>query len=229
MSAKKFLPAVLAFVLMMLPTIAFAQASKEGVDLRISVNYGHVFYEQHVPEAAIDVDDLSEDFGGIAGSVSIGYRWQYIGLYLEQDLAGLDHDDFCWCTGYQIDKGWHFLGGSYLVVRASPSVTERFELDMGVGAGVMYTTGHDDSNFGTAGAMVPIILDDEGKASVALSFKASIGFTVYFTDIFGMGAHFDYTLGLDKMKYVDDVDGTVVRMNNYIHFLNPGIHFLMRF
>ena len=78
----------------------------------------------------------------------------------------------------------------------------------------------------------PIIVNDDGKASAALSFKASASLTGYFTDIFGMGIGVDYTVGLNKMKYEEEIDnGKIrkIRMNNVVHFLKPGLHFRLRF
>ena len=229
MIAKNLLPAILALVLLMIPCIASAQASKEGVDLRIALNYAHIFYEQSVQDSGQleSAEELNNDLLGFGGSVSIGYKWGYAGLYIDQDLDGVKPIDKCWCIGYQFEDKWYFLGGTYLVARVSPPITEHFELDLGFGAGVMYSNG-DDLN---PGASYPIIVNDDGKASVALSFKASASFTAYFTDIFGMGLFFDYTVGLNKMKYVAEACEFVrtIKMNNVVHFLKPGLHFRMRF
>ena len=230
MKTQTILPAMLALGLLMVPAMASAQASAEGFDLRIALNYAHIFYEQSVQDSGFfyDVDDLENDLYGFGGSVSIGYKWRYAGLYIDQDLYGVEPLDYCMCIGYQFNDEWYFIGGTYLVARVSPPITERFELDLGFGAGVMYSNGDDLY----PGLYNPIIVNDDGKASVALSFKASTSFTVYFTDIFGMGISFDYTVGLNKMKYeTEESDGVIrtIKMNNVVHFLKPGLHFRLRF
>lgn len=229
MKAKILLLAMLALGFLMIPVTASAQASKEGMDLRIALNYAHVFYEQSIQDSGQfeDAEELDNDLFGFGGSVSIGYRWHYAGLYIDQDLDGVKLIEPCWCIGYQFGSDWYFLGGTYLVARVSPPITDHFELDLGFGAGVMYSNGHELN----PGFYHPIIVNDDGKASVALSFKASASFTVYFTDIFGMGLFFDYTIGLTKMKYEEETDGVIrtIKMNNYVHFLKPGLHFRLRF
>ena len=130
--------------------------------------------------------------------------------------------------GYQFHDEWYFLGGTYLVARVSPPITDRIELDFGFGAGVMYSNGDNLE----LDVYHPIIVNDDGEASVALSFKASTSLTVYFTDIFGMGISFDYTVGLNKMKYeTEDPEGTLrqIKLNNVVHFLKPGVHFRLKF
>ena len=228
MKTKIMFLALLALGLLMIPSTAFAQASKEGLDIRIALNYADVFYEQSVQDSGQDVEELDNDLSGFGGSVSIGYRWRYIGLYIDQDMDGVKPSDFCWCIGYELENKWHFLGGTYLVARVSPPITDYLELDLGFGAGVMYSNGNDlnpESN------IFPIIVNDDGKASVALSFKASASFTVYFTDIVGMGIFFDYTIGLNNMKYEEETDGIIrtIKMNNLVHFLKPGVHLRLRF
>ncbi len=229
MGTGKWFSAILALVFLLIPAMASAQASSEGVDLRISVNYARFYYEQSVYDPMSTGDDLDKDMRGFGGSVSIGYKWRYAGLYIDQDLYAIKPADYCWCIGYQFDdEKWYFLGGTYLVARVSPPITDRFELDLGFGAGVMYSNGDDL----VPDMRTPIIVNDDGKASAALSFKASASLTGYFTDIFGMGIGVDYTVGLNKMKYEEEIDnGKIrkIRMNNVVHFLKPGLHFRLRF
>ncbi len=246
MKAKHLLPAVLAASFLMVPAMASAQASKSGVDLRIALNYSHVFFEQNTTQtltagnsvnAKIGVFDHSEELMGFGGSVSIGYKWQYVGLYLDQDLGGLYPRDEK-LQGYK-DTNWHFLGGTYLVVRVSPPVSEIFEMDLGLGAGMMYSNGDAlserhptaENPNPAADSIIPIIINDEGKAFISFSMKASFGFTVYFTDIFGMGLDFDYTIGFNKVKYEPEITPFKykVDVDNYVHYLKPGLHFRMRF
>ena len=186
----------------MVPAIASAQASKEGVDLRILVNYAHVFFEQNIHDSGQikNAEELDSDLSGFGGTISIGYKWRYAGLYIDQDLDSVKGMAECWCIGSDLRDDWEFLGGTYLVARVSPPISERFELDLGFGAGVMYSNG-DDLDPGNS---TPIIVNDDGKASVALSFKASASLTGYFTDSFGMGLSLDYTVGLNKMKYEEE-------------------------
>ncbi len=246
MRAKKLLPAILAAGLLMVPAIASAQASKEGVDLRIALNYSHVFFEQNMTQTrtagmsvnpAVSVFDHSEQLMGFGGTVSIGYKWHYVGLYLDQDLGGVYPRDEE-LQGYK-DTNWHFLGGTYLVVRVSPPVSDIFEMDLGFGAGMMYSDGDAlskrqptvENPNPSSDSIVPIIINGDGKAFISFSMKASFGFTVYFTDIFGMGLDFDYTIAFNRaksepeftpFKYKVDID-------NYVHYLKPGLHFRLRF
>ena len=227
MRTGKWFSAILALVFLLIPAMAFAQASSEGVDLRISLNYAQVFYEQSVYDRMSWGEDLDKDLSGLGGSVTLGYKWGYAGLYIDQDLYGVNHFDYCWCVGYEFGDEWYFLGGTYLVARVSPPITDRFELDLGFGAGVMYSNGDDL----VPDMRNPIIVNDDGKASAALSFKASASLTGYFTDSFGMGIGLDYTVGLNKMKYEKEYDnGNIrkIRMNNVVHFLKPGLHFRLR-
>jgi hypothetical protein len=235
MTVKNLFPAILALGLLMVPAIASAQASKEGVDLRVAVNYSHVFYDQNVkmkgnvtPVMRNWWEDNSVSLKGVSGTVSIGYKWHYAGIYLDQDLGGvyssLDHLR----NGWSLDQEkWHFIGGTYIVARVSPVVSDIFEMDFGFGAGIMYTNG-DFTQDDYILAIVPMIMDDEGESSIAFSLKASASFTVYFTDVFGMGLDFDYTIGFNRAE-IEASDTYKVYVRNYIHYLRPGLHFRFRF
>ena len=219
MKTKIMLLVMMLLGLLMIPCIASAQASKEGLDLRISFSYLHTYYDYHIIDPKMSYREiLNSDMDGYGGSVSIGYKWHHVGLYIDQELYGARLYDDCWCSGYQVIEGGHFLGGTYLVARVSPPTTEFIELDLGVGFGAMYSNGDDFQPRGPH----PIIFNDDGKASAAFSFKGSASITAYILDNFGVGVVFDYTVGLNKIKYKEE-DNNIIRMNELYSCPETGI------
>ena len=195
-------------------TDAFADASHEGLEFGLSLNVSIV-------TGSVEVDGSSADFKetmvGFDGRLSIGYRFQWFGIYLDQDLGGIwvvgdsEEDDY-FDEDEGDDKGV-FLGGTFVTARGIlPLMENALEVNVGLGLGMMYGGG-DKS----------VILNDEGDPSVAFALKVTAGLTYYLTDSIGTGITFDYNVAFNNIK----VAGTEIKRT--IHSINPGLHIRAQF
>ena len=143
---------------------------------------------------------------GIGASLSIGYRFMFMGVYLEQDLEGI--------FGEKDFADSRFLGGTYLTFRVIGTFNT-IELEAGFGLGAMYM----------ASTQPDIMIDCDGHAESAASFamKFTIGATARFGEV-GIGLHLDYDLGINPQTLNGDYEVT-----QYLHDIQPGLHFMYAF
>ena len=125
---------------------------------------------------------------GIGASLSIGYRFMFMGVYLEQDLEGI--------FGEKDFADSRFLGGTYLTFRVIGTFNT-IELEAGFGLGAMYM----------ASTQPDIMIDCDGHAESAASFamKFTIGATARFGEV-GISLHLDYDLGINPHKHESIAD-----------------------
>ena len=187
-----------------------APDSDSGLELRLGLN-APVF------KATIDGDiDFKSDTDTIAGfgmTFSLGYRFMFMGVYLEQNLAGIFGEQ-----NYDYEDS-RFYGSTYGTLRFIGSF-DWLELEGGVGLGAMYmVSAHPD-----------IMLDADGSASSAVCFamKFTIGATARFGG-FGVGLHLDYELGINPQSFEVPPMIPKVDVMQLLHNVQPGIHFLYKF
>ena len=175
-----------------------------GPELRFALN-AQVF--KATLDGDLDYTDDTDTLAGVGVTLSIGYRFMFMGVYLDQNLAGIfgeqNHD-------YEYSR---FLGSTYVTFRFFKTIS-MFEFEGGVGLGAMYmVSAHPD-----------IMLDCDGLASSAASFamKFTIGSTARFGG-FGVGIHLDYELGINPQTYGK------YNITQLLHSFQPGIHMLYKF
>ena len=204
---------------------AFAQAGATGFDLIGGLYVPVLDQDVKFSGGNMTTTVTSEDpMVGIGGAIAFGYKWQYIGVYVQQDLGGV------WLTGDDADAadktdsnyGW-FLGGTYAVLRGMYPVNSQFQVDVGVGLGVMYGDGDDAKDGLKKDYKFPLISDKHGDPSAAFAMKFAFSGTYYFAGNMGVGLMLDYNLGVKTYK-----DGGI-EVKRYLHQVNPGFHFRMNF
>lgn len=233
MKLRKSLLCGLALAGSLVASNAYADQEYHGLEARLAAT-GSII-DQHVSIGhGGEYDHAAYLWGGINGTLSIGYRWGKVGLYVDQDLGGV------WWTGEIKDENGKvkpedqpdpaFIGGTYLMLRGLIPAREHAEFDIGFGFGTMYSGGNN-----TKGSV--LIYDDKLNRSAAFAFKVEFGLTYYFFENVGLGINLDYNLGLnifdsslDKnvCALVEDGcdDGPVYHL---VHQINPGIHVVAQF
>ena len=206
----------------------FASPVDSGSDLRISVGapiafqvfknrvYNPYWYSQFN-------HDNTYLMTGINATISIGYRWQYIGVYIDQELqyADMIHTD----DGGTGDSG--FIGGTYLMFRGIIPINQKIQLDVGMGPGIMYSPviiykSYMHEAYGTKHA-----------PHYVFGAKSSVAFLYYFSDVFALGFSIDYSFGiLQNYQYqeFDEPNSSYykVEQGRMFHNLNPGLLFVFR-
>lgn len=115
----------------------FAQAAHTGGDFRAGVRIPII----NIAGASVGGDVASielpdETWVGVGLSLSIGYRWTYFGLYLDQDIEGV------WPTGDAkdyYDGDGRFYGGTYFMLRGLIPIIDKHLIDIGWGMGAVYS------------------------------------------------------------------------------------------
>ena len=168
------------------------------------------------------------DYAGLSFKLSAGYRWQYYGIYLDQDLGGVWYND----KGKdEMDDKGRFLGGTYVVFRGIYAIMPNFSVDLGFGLGVMYSGGNkakdmedmdDPSDYRS-----PVIFDKNNDPSAAFAMKLSLGLTYFFSSSIGAGINLDYNIGLKTLK--NEAFGGESKMKFRYHQINPGLQLVARF
>ena len=243
MKTKHLVPLFAVLAGLALPAIASAQAANSGWDLRLSLDYSRVIFDQDIRQTlkigtTVTTDkglyDSRDRLNGFGGTLSIGYRWGYFGAYIEQDFSSIypENDQI---QNYK-DMNFHFLGGTYAVARGILPLGEKIEFNLAAGIGVMYSDGdpmekqQSASGDGTD-VKVPIIINEDGKASAAFALKAAAGATFYINSFFGLGLDVDYTIAFNKLHY--DLTIATIKYNmeikNYVHHIKPALHVRFRF
>lgn len=147
---------------------------------------------------------------GVQGNVEIGYRWEYIGLYLQQNLGGNIYlkDDF-----YQkIKKGASaFSGSTYLTIKGLiSSSTHKHYLSVIFGVGVTY---------GNFEYMPFIIPNDVSYPYSGFTLKAGLGYEYRITNDMTFGVSVEYMPYMVGGMKKDDYAFV------FYHMVQPHIHF----
>ncbi len=219
---RKIIALLFALVCVLFSTQAFADDFESGIDIRLGLSASTLSLGQYDYSSKVGMVE-EHILAGISGNLSIGYRWSYVGLYLEQDMGGFwstfDSDD-----DYDYDEGGDepsFLGGTFLVFRAFLPVTDSFFLEFGLGLGLMYSE-EKGEEYKESIIMPRKSNGDEGDP-IAFAAKFSFAMTYYANHVFGIGLHVDYDLGLQFFDF-EETD-----INMKYHNVMPGIHVHLRF
>ncbi len=213
---------IFVFALCLFGSNAFAQAADEGFDLRVGIAGDILRIKQEVSLGGFlgaESDDTI-DYNGLAGKISFGYRWEFGGIYIDQDLGGV------WYGGdNEGDDNGHFVGGTFLVGRGIYPITDQFMIDLGFGIGVMYAAGDsmNDYDGDYEDFVAPLIMNEDGDPSAAFAIKISFSLAYFFTDMIGAGIYVDYSYAIKTISQ-EGIDFTTK-----YHFINPGLQFVARF
>ena len=210
----------------LLATSLFATNAFADIDIRAGINFSAIgitedstqsdyygyYHRQHL--------EFEDPMIGVTGTLSLGYRWSIIGLYIEQDIGGL------WWTGYTSTvEGYNYedasiLGGTYATVKLILPLGST-DIDLGLGLGAMYSTGakHDEPQDSYA-----IIIDRNMDPSAAFAIRFTMGFTHFFGDFIGIGLHFDYNVGFNYVTPNRAIWGDIRNYESTVHQINPGLH-----
>jgi hypothetical protein len=193
-------------------SVSAAQAAPAdgGVDIRAAIDVP-ITLQVH-SERRDGSDETTHPkylMSGLNGTISLGYRWMYGGIYIDQELMYM-------VPTFVSQGGDHgFLGGTYLMGRAIFPINDRIQLDLGVGIGIMYSDG-----------VIKKYAQKEDRVKyendIAFAAKASTSFLYYFNDWFSLGFSIDYSLGIQK-EYHDDFYRHYTRV--VLHNINPGLLF----
>jgi len=211
---------VMALFVMLFSAQAFANP-ESGFDIRFGIGVPSVIQNFSIDSdyGSIESPDLNNV--GYGFNLSLGYRWEYFGVYVDQDLAHIflvgDIGEGK-ASDMEMKYRQRFLGATYLMVRGFFDINDSLLFLGGVGFGVMYGGGADaesDSN-----NRVFLTKDEEGKGGdVGFGFKAQLGITYFLNDFMGIGFNLDYALGYKSI----DLDGA--KLNQYVHVITPALHF----
>jgi len=223
MQIKHVLSALLfVFTLCFFGSNAFAQAAEEGFDARVGLSGNIINITTDISTSLGSFEsDKNADYAGLAGKLMFGYRWEYVGVYIDQELGGVWYDGD---SDYINDVG-HFIGGTFLVGRGIYPVSDSFMIDLGLGIGVMYAAGDSPTKYdgNPEDYVAPLIINKDGDPSAAFAIKLSFSLDYYFTDMIGIGIYVDYNYAFKTLER----GGSDITYN--YHVVNPGIQVLARF
>lgn len=210
------------FLTLLFAPNAFAQAGQGGIDIRLGLGAHALTADVNMSVSGdsssyLDSGASSDNWlAGPVGQISIGYRWQNFGIYLDQDLSGL------WSTEGGEGQG-AFMGGTFVTVRGILPVRDRLQIDLGIGLGALYGAETDE--------MPSIVANRKGEPSAMFGLKGSFYLTYYINRAFGIGLHLDYIFGVNKFSDEEEILGITMKaeMTLYYHNLLPGLHAVIRF
>jgi|GEM_PF-1859647 len=222
---------------------AKAQYDPTGFDLRVGLSPALVVDILSTKTADVSTDDEAYA-AGMNLNISLGYRWKWFGIYLDQDFGGM------WRLGtspidHYLDNGLfiaidpqakvppkhRFLGGTYVFFRFIWDINPMVSLSGGLGIGAMYGAGNSKT---WRRAFISGIHNE--AADVAMATKFQLQTTFYFCDAIGFGLTLEmasgYSMGGAK-KMLDDPN--VAGLKNKAEWesgnivLQSGIHVNFRF
>lgn len=210
----------LFFVLLIFLTVAFistnafAQAGKEGFDLRIGLGADIAILNGRFDLNSFGYDNNKDaHYVGLLGKLEFGYRWNLAGIYLQQDLGGVFYTDDEYDA---VDATGKFFGGTYVIGRGIYPIFDNFQIEFGFGLGVMYSGGKEKTRD-------LLFSNEDGKAAAAFAIKLGFSAAYYITNNAGIAFFLDYNYGVRKNNY-----GSLVTTLN-IHNVIPGVQYVMRF
>lgn len=231
---------ILILLFLSLSGTSFAQSKEHGFDIKAGLNFSAVVFNVDI-DSGLKIGDYGitnkdnanpkDDMVGIGGSVSVGYRWKYAGIYLDHTIGGL------WWLGETAD---HYDESSLLMAWFVSAhgffpIGNKFEIEGALGIGGALSDG--DRPYKGDGTISPnygkpaIILDNHGNPAPCLALHFGVGLTYYLTRYIGIGAFFDYNLMINTYKYeynygIISANANVTRL---LHQINPGIQAKFRF
>lgn len=172
---KKTMATVLFFVFCaFFSSSAFAQADATGVEIKAAITAPIYLYNNGITS--------DKTYYGVGVNLALGYRWQYFGLYIDQDFRSVfvkkSEDKY---------KG-HFMGAFHVMGRTVLAINTDFLIYGGFGLGFMYGTHDNRKDLGL------------NKNDIAFSLKAQLGFSYFLTERFSIGLDFSYAYGFAKTK-----------------------------
>ena len=220
-------------------TSAFAQAGDRGFDVRLGVDFSAVIYDVKV-DSGLKIGDVAvtskdnadpdSDMIGVGGSISFGYRWKYVGVYLDHTIGGL-----WWTDNDEKKDDGSLLTAWFVSAHGFFPISNSFELEGAIGIGGALSDG--DRPFKGDGSINPeyskpaIIFDKHGNPTPCPALHFGIGLTYYLTSYLGIGYFFDYNLMINTYKYeysysILHANADVTRL---LHQINTGVHVKFRF
>ena len=202
-------------------------------------------------------DPLS--LNGMALDFSFGYRWRYVGVALDVDFAFVKWDRYIPRMRLTVEEGgyksttstkrikyregegsstnglnnddFYFLGGTYALVRGIIPATPQFQIDLGLGLGVMYSDGDSKGDGTKRNHKSPLVRDTEGDKTAYFAIKLVLGLTYYFTDNFGLGLFSNLHVGSYDDSFKSDTDEGLIKtsLDCTIILYDVGLQGVIRF
>ncbi len=218
----------LALVSTFAATDALADSTHKAFETRVAVTASVLDFHVKAEGGGQSTGwkEARDVLAGINSTISFGYRWRYIGLYFDEELGGL------WWTGDtgKFNNDGMFWGGSYVTPRALIPIKKKMEIDIGIGVGMMYNAAsksvyYDDEDnyqdyqdYSDDSNSVKLMKNKNGDSVPCFAIKVGVGFTYYVTKKMGIGANFDYNLGIHV------VSDAGAKATTLFHQMNPGLH-----
>lgn len=219
---------------------AFAQTKEHGFDLKVGLDFSAVIYQVNVDsgfkigDASVtnkDNADPEDNMVGLGGTLSLGYRWKYVGVYIDHTIGGL-----WWLgnTANYYDEA-SLLMAWFLSAHGFLPLNDQFELDGAIGFGGALSDGDrpykGDGTISPAYGKPAILFDKDGNPTPCPTLHFSAGFTYYLTRHIGIGYFFDYNLMINTYRfeynyYIISASADVTRL---LHQINTGIQVRFRF
>ena len=230
----------LIILFLMFTPQAFAQNREHGFDIKVGLDFSAVIYQLNVEsdfkigDARVTNNDSAssgDNMIGLGGTLSLGYRWKYVGAYLEYTAGGL------WWLGnnanYYGDPS--LLMAWFMAAHGFFPLNGQFELEGGIGFGGALSDGDrpsdDDGNLSPAYGKPALITDNHGNPTPCPALHFSAGFTYYLTRHIGIGYFFDYNLIINtyRFTYSHYAISATADVTRLLHQINTGIQVRFRF
>lgn len=250
---KKNLLYIITLFLFSTPTIAYADGGHTGFDLGVHVGEPILYqtsklnYKIGTKMKESKDSKIDDPLIGLSNvKLSFGYKWKYIGVYLEQELGGViwkddnkyNNWDYDWFLSAEWNNKW-FWGGTFVCAKGmlplSGTLNNRMEIDLTTGVGIMYS---DEG----AEYVAPLTFNYYNEIRPWFAVKFGIAITYFFNDVFGMGINFDYNLVIGMFKLIESVNKEIrdsylprykyqsdITQTILLHQISPGIHFRFNF
>ena len=259
---KKCLLFLITLLLFFSPADASADGGHTGFDLGIHMGEPLIYQTSKLNyrngnNKGTEDSKIDDPLIGLSSvKLSFGYKWKYIGVYLEQELGGVLWDvgepveydgeiiykynnwDYDWFLSAEWHNKW-IWGGTFICAKGMLPIggllNNRMEIDLTTGLGMVYSDEGADH-------VAPLTFNFENELSPWLAFKFGIAITYFFTDVFGMGINFDYNLVVRIFKLSESVNKEIrehynpryayksdVMLTILLHQISPGIHFRFNF
>ncbi len=216
MKQVKHLSAILmAIFVCLFASSAFAQAADPGLDMRAGLSANIIKPEAEVSVMGFSASASSDaNYAGLNFKLEFGFRWEYFGVYLAQDLGGVWYTD----APDGADNPGRFFGSTVALFRGIYPIMDNMQVDLGLGLGVGYADGSKDDE-----EKAPMIMNEDGDNSAAFALKLAFSFNYYVTPMIGVGFFLDYNFLVKKISN----DGADLKLK--FHQVNPGVQAVIRF
>jgi len=217
----------LFFLLSVFSSQALAQNYPRGFDLRVGIGASVMYNDITVKVLSTSVKE-KERYMGINTNISVGWRWKYVGLYLDQDLGGIWRTQTLNIDRF-LDESFEplsdanskkrFLAGTYFLVRFFIPFNDQAFISIAAGIGQTYNTGSSD-----------IWHKTKKFAGSGLAFKLQLQTTFFVTSFMGLGLTLEIvgTDSSEKGIFLPDPEipglKNRVTMAYDIYIFQPGVH-----